>query len=775
MDCLLEKTWRAALHLHWSCHRRQRLANVHTPVNSGSFIRVPLRTALLWYLLANAVLLPFIFGDALWGKSLLAPLDIAPALFPKYRYVDPARVPIPANHIVIDGLIYDLPLQKMIHAAYRRGEVPWWDPYSLGGRPLLADAHVNGTDVFRVALDRLLPFELAFNWTRVTHFFLSGLGTLLLLRHLGFRAATCVLLAATHEFAAGSALFFCHPWIQGSFLFYPFLWLLWDSAMKRSFGWREGVAGVLAAGIFFSGNLQSHVYLPLFALAFCFGYAGKSFQAWKRAAGIIVTTGLLGAALAAPVLLNELELFFVGVRVSNLPAPGQWPSWPSGLMSLSGIFPWMLGTFRTLDLSKPVGEGGLGFAAYAGSVAFALTLAGLFLRNPSGPSPARRMAVWLLMIYFGLILSTPLKAFLYTRSSGLALLAFVVLAAMAADHLRSLEQHTGARRLGVLLLVSTAAIVIVTHVGALWIYPRKIEQVRALVRGRMDANDSALALREFQIGNFAREVTFQNPETIFAAAGLLALSAILLSPSWRRARGVWPLLLVLNAVPVWMFTHRYVPRHPVELWRQLEAGGPEQQRVASVVGEGRLLDQSSAPYARLFPGEMQSLQQVRTVHGYAALQPRGLFTVGLGESSQWREQLADWIYTTTSSSNATGTLVQNIAGNPARFQWRSGPIRPLEIRSEGLNRIRVAFQPDRAGELLWTDSPFPGWRALLDGREFPIRFVKPCFNSIEVPAGAHELVLFYRPTYLRPGCTLSIVGCIAIVFCVVAGAKTRRR
>lgn len=389
-------------------------------VNPNATSRAPLVPALCWFAAANMLLLLFVFRGALWGGALLAPLDIPPALFTQYQYVQPAQPPVPANHHIIDAIYYDLPLQKTIYESYRRGEAPWWDPYSFAGRPLLADAHINGTDWVRVLCYRLLPFEAAYNWTRILHFLISGLGMLLLLRAFGFEAFVSVMLALTYEFAGGFACFFCHPWVQASFLFYPFLWLLWDAAWRTSLGWREGVAGVLAAGVFYSGNIQSHAYLPVFALAFCGGYAGRSRAGWGRALRIVAVSGLLGALLAAPVLLNEIEFYALGLHMTA-------PSPPLGLLagaaSLSGLYPWLLGTFRTLDVGRVLGFSGLGFCVYIGSAAFVLAL--LALRAPLAAAfvARRRMAAWLVFFYFGLILSTPLRVALYTRSCGLALIA----------------------------------------------------------------------------------------------------------------------------------------------------------------------------------------------------------------------------------------------------------------------------------------------------------------------------------------------------------------
>ena len=143
-----------------------------------------------------------------YRKAMLAPLDLPAAAYPKYHFVDPQTTGVAANYGLNDQLIYDLPIQYTIHKAYRRGEIPWWDPYGFAGRPLLADAHINGTDPVRVAVYLLLPFELAYNWTQIIHFFLSGLGLFLLLRHWKFNPLVCLLLSFTYEFAGYFSHFF---------------------------------------------------------------------------------------------------------------------------------------------------------------------------------------------------------------------------------------------------------------------------------------------------------------------------------------------------------------------------------------------------------------------------------------------------------------------------------------------------------------------------------------------------------------------------------------
>ena len=206
---------------------------------------------LLWFCFLESLVCLFVFRDALWGQSLLAPLDIAPALFSKYRFVDPNSSGVPANHYIVDQLFYDLPIQKTIYDSLRRGEIPWWDPYTFGGRPLLADAHINGTDPVRLILYGFLPFEQAYNWTRIIHFVLTGAGMAWLLSRFGFSVWTSILFAVTYQFAGGFTLFFGHPWIQASFIYYPFLWLAWDAGLRSRARWSLPVGALLVAAIFY--------------------------------------------------------------------------------------------------------------------------------------------------------------------------------------------------------------------------------------------------------------------------------------------------------------------------------------------------------------------------------------------------------------------------------------------------------------------------------------------------------------------------------------------
>lgn len=731
----------------------------------------------MWFLAASALAGGFVFREALLTRALLAPLDLAPALYWKYRFVDPAQRPVPRNHHTVDQLLYDLPQQQLVHESYRQGVIPWWDPYSLGGRPFLADAHLNGTDPVRVVVYRLLPFESAYNWTRIVHTLLAGLGMWLLLRHWRFHPWVCGGLALAYQFSGFQALFFGLPWIPASFLYYPYLWLAWERVMEQSARGPRIMGALLVAAVLYAGSIQTHSYLVLFTLAFAVGHGGLSPDRWRRQLPVVVGTGLLGAGLAAPVLLNQLELFWLSTR--TIPVAARPLDWLGGLVSLgAAVFPWAMGTFRSLDVGKFFGENSLGFFVFAGSVVTVLAGLGVWAKPTVGARPAWQRTALVLVIIYVVVMSTPLRAIFYPRCAGLAVMGLVVLAAVGVEHLWA-SPHAW-KRGGMTLLALTGAGLLALNALALLVYPRLIPRVDALVqqhlataRGAPTLGD-ATELRQFQVRNLPQEVSLRNPETVLAALGLIGLGGVMLRPGLRCRGWVLPTLLALNLLPLLLFSARFIPRHPMTLWERLREGGPEQQYVAAALNpdELRLLDVEPDPTGKLFPKALQHLYRVRTVHGYAGLWPRCLDDLSPAEQQQHATRLADYRYYTEAPDRETGTLVRTDASGRARFQWLDSPERSVRSRQVSPNAIRLEIGEGPSGRLLWTDTHYPGWRAMVNGSPLRLGFHPPCFTLLHVPPGSVTVALEYRPRFLNLG--LAVAGACLLMLALGLVQAQRR-
>ena len=68
------------------------------------------------------------------------------------------------------------------------------------------------------------------------------------------------------------------------------------------------------------------------------------------------------------------------------------------------------------------------------------------------------------------------------------------------------------------------------------------------------------------------------------------------------------------------------------------------------------------------------------------------------------------------------------------------------------------------------DAYYPGWRATVDGRAADIERANYAFRAIALEAGAHEVVLVYRPRSWIAGTIVSGTALVALALtCVVLG------
>ena len=708
------------------------------------------------FLIASFVLSFLVFGDALWRRSILAPLDIARSLWTQFDYLEPGSDALPQNQQVVDQIGYDLPLQTLIHEAWRNGEIPWWNPYSHGGRPLLADAHCNGADPLRVAVYLCVPdFVLAYNWTRVLHWIWGSLGVFLVLRWTGARPLYAGLLALAGEVAGWKTQLFGHPWVEGALCWYPWLWLAWEAIRVRRTTANTAAASICVAAIFFAGNIQSHVYLPLFALAVIAGWAGTSASGWWKALKTTAPTAIIGGLLAAPLLLAEWELYHLSLREVT---PHGWQIWNIPL-AFSSIHPWLLGTARTGSYGA-YGVAGFAFALWAGSAM--LPLAAMGLRASVGESGKlkglRRTSIILILGYL-VIVATPLHSILYARYAGFPLMGLLILAALGLIRLDSREAPS--RWLFRITLLALLFILITGDIFGRFLYPHVREKYAAKLEAKIQVDGyggrSAL-LRAAQVEAVPGEISLKNPEVL---CGALALAAVALALRSRKTPAIWCSVLILNLIAPVLYARRFIPHQPIEMWERLKAGSAEQRRVLAKTSEshGRLEEttltseyRNNPPdgFAGLFPQEMGAIYHVHTLHGYAALIPPNIWWDKLpGKPSR-----ADYVL------RPNGELTN---GSFHRFQDEATGS-PARIVAESLNHLSIVLPNLEGGKLQWNDNAYPGWSAHNSDNGAAIAIAPSNHTSIlTVPSGTQRIHLDYRPTGFLPGLALSAFAVVLLI------------
>ena len=87
-------------------------------------------------------------------------------------------------------------------------------------------------------------------------------------------------------------------------------------------------------------------------------------------------------------------------------------------------------------------------------------------------------------------------------------------------------------------------------------------------------------------------------------------------------------------------------------------------------------------------------------------------------------------------------------------------------------RVSLRVEAPAAGYLVLSDAWSPGWRASVDGASEPIKKANGLFRAVAVTAGAHEVVMTYRPARVGVGLAISGLGLAAVAWWGFAGRRT---
>ncbi|MEW6283440.1 MAG: hypothetical protein AB1758_32825, partial [Candidatus Eremiobacterota bacterium] len=204
--------------------------------------------ALAWAGLTLLFYSPFFF----FGKAFL-PADF---LYRTPPWYDPT-VPL-WNFDLFDAIVAYYPYQALLHEAMARGEFPAWNPFNLGGIPLLCNGQSGFLYPPRLVLTSLFPAVIAHGLSLALHTFAGGVLTYTLARRWGQSPAGAALTSLAWSFNP-----FVMAWLEMDFsnlaaALIPLVLLGVEQARTR---WRG--AAVTAVGVALlctSGHLQWVLY-----------------------------------------------------------------------------------------------------------------------------------------------------------------------------------------------------------------------------------------------------------------------------------------------------------------------------------------------------------------------------------------------------------------------------------------------------------------------------------------------------------------------------------
>jgi hypothetical protein len=385
----------------------------------------------------------------------------------------------PADRVMFGGdiLIGAYSTRVFVHHLFAQGAAPLWNPYQLGGMPLLGDVQTAPYYAPNLLLDMLyrgreLPY-VALEMLVIAHYALGALFLYAYMRHLGVRPAAALIGAIAFEF---NGFFVGHRghynmlavvvWLPGV------LWLLdraWRAARARfALAWSVA-AGLALSQMVMAGHPQLTLYCALMIVAYgVYRWAGTvregSWRVRLRVPALLGLAGSLAGGIAAIALLPAADLLGRSLRSElSYDFAAQYSLLPRNFVGL--LVPEFLGWSTTE------------FRIYAGVLTLLLAAAAWIV--PSRPRPERRffgiaalvalvMALGGFMALHGLIYRF-IPGFASIRVSSrafyLANLALAVLAAFGAESLLGALEEAELRRLRKLARSTTALLCVAMLLG----------------------------------------------------------------------------------------------------------------------------------------------------------------------------------------------------------------------------------------------------------------------------------------------------------------------
>lgn len=730
--------------------------------------------------LALVAFLPL--ARALSQGHALGPFDQIAAMGPWLRPA-PER---PWDVLQADAVLQFYAWRDLVFESWREGRVPFWNPYVLGGTPLLANSQSGALYPLHILAGVLgVPTALAITWLAWFHLWWGGLGVYRLARTTG---------ASRLGASVGGALFassvFVIAWAPLASVPTTLAWLPWALAflvevlrdprrVPSALGFVASVACLLLGG-----HLQFAAYgvMALLGVGLALVFRrGRSARSLAASTALALGAAFAGALLAAPHLLPVLELGALSHRRAPPTAEG-YRAYAASAIPLREAFVRWVDPFACGNPAERAGadlpisaywpslsERGANFAERAstwGPVAvFSVALA---LVRRKGSREAWAVGFVLVALGLALGLGSPVNRWLYdhlpgwsaTGSPGRAVVLFVLggcyLAAFGPSALRVEARETSDRSRRAAWIAGGATLVLLVS-GLLWPVPPAPSGISEELWRSLTARDPVSLVG------------------ILLLVGLMTASAPILVG--RRA----PLWLIFPLVGGVLFHETtFLPSGDSRFLHGSASASPE--RIAVINDGWELL----VPAPALAPPNSLTPSRIREVGGYDSLIARPtvewlreivgrdpappangnmMFIWPSADPERLREAGVSRVWSRVplprfgEPTLRDGVLEYELAG-AARVAAEGGRA-TIERDDPG----RIIVRMEGAGRLTVKERALPGWRARFEGS--PIPLVGERWLEVDVPA-AGTVTLTYRPSSWERALALSAGGAALCLVGVIA-------
>ncbi len=702
---------------------------------------------------------------------------------------------------------YFYPLRHLMVEQVRAGRFPLWNPYIFCGYPLLATLQICFFYPLSV-IYYLLPFNLAFNYYILFHYFLAGCFMFLMLRHFRLNDFSSLLGGVVFAFSGYLLSVSNMNTSLSSVIWLPLILLFLDRLMKE-----RKLEELVLLGIFlalqFLGGEPTVIYVTLcFLIAYAAVFSG-GWKAFVNNIGGLILSGLLALGLVAAQLFPFLELVKHSDRVLRVTYEMVTiRSFPPREV-ITFIFPYFFG--------NPAHFGG-----------YAATLLGKTIQD------------WLISPYFGIL---PLILVFLSFRGNKKFALFLAIAALLALVL-SFGKYTPFYRPayffpGVSLIrypvkylfMTTFCLVVLAALGFDWLYSAldehkekvlaffKIVSALSLVLAllfvlvylfrlqlfRFFVHKYSPALPKYFFDLLAGIIEFNLLSLLFIIFYLFAFSLLLyMAHKGKIKRSVFALLVILLVtadlfsngsgiiVPVKAEVFKKIPKnieillkekkiyrflYTPELEKQNQTTFGEDYSSALLESKDNLAANWHIPY-HLF--DFLGYESIMPAWLYYCYEPYfnkdnivknfrylSLFNVKYIAAAEelkipflkllrHKGKYGQDLYLYENAKVLPRAYIVDDECEPAPSLGKSS------ILKYAPGEIEIMAELQKEGALFISEPYYPGWQVYVDGKRAPIFRARNFFRKVMLPAGRHRVQFVYAPFSFRAGGFISLATILGL-------------
>jgi hypothetical protein len=768
-----------------------------------------------WRIAAACALVAFLL---LW-KGTLAGEVFAPvrllSTFSPWQHESSSPEPLAWDVLLWDGAAQFYVWRDVVNRAWRSGEIPLWNPYTLCGTPLAANSQ-SAPFYPPHLLTFWIPTPNLMGWLAWFHVVWAGLGIGLWLLRIGLDWRACVLASGVWSL---SAFFTC--WLQLTSV--PatlswFGWVLLGAHLTFTNGLRSVWAFSLAAGMMvLAGHLQFAFYGLILAFAYIAFLSARQIGIGGQGTAAGIGTCLMAFMLAFLIsqiqVLPTLELSGMSHRVSTPTEAGY------AAYLRNALPPLHLLTLFSPDAFGNPRQGHYWGAVHYAELALFVGVGALFFAFLAFGRERRSDAwFWLSVWIAGMLLAlgTPLNRLLYFYLPGfsgtgsparvLCVCAFALAVLTAFGFDRWLKQPASIKLQRPFAGVLSAGGLLVLM--GFWLLPQNIpaSQLQAGLISSLPRLIATLA----GVGLLCWLVPRQKQ----ASSGLLTaiMLALCLAEPLSQAASYNPTASPQEAYPA---------------NAQINLSLPAGERVAALNTRWSLFE---TPPATL-PPNSAAMYGLHDTAGYDSLAPRHIkrFLDWLNGQDSAPPENGNMFFIKTADSRLQWLRVNriltpegwqhlpDIEGKPVYLgsaevvrdeeqvwkrleeAWRSGRVllhgrgaeealkeygsaasssagataEIIEYRASYV-RLKVVNPSNGTLWLLLSDTWYPGWQASVSSKPVPVVLANGAFRAVPISPGMHEVVMWFAPVTFKMGLFGTIAGLIMAVVVSLGAARFYR-